>query len=173
MIDDVGRRLDRLERENRRLKRAGVAALAVMATVFLMGQARPPTIVEAQQFIVRNADGARVAWLATDRNGLPSLTLFDKEGQGRINLSLSESAAAFVSLTGSVPRASDVSAPPPPASTVYLAVYGDGTPRINWGDSNGKLRARMGLLSRGLSSVDQTPYIYFFDEDENITWAAP
>ncbi len=38
-METLARRLDRVERENRRLKRAGVVALAVIAAVVLMGQA--------------------------------------------------------------------------------------------------------------------------------------
>jgi len=39
-IETLTRRLDRVERENRRLKQAGVVALAVIAVVVLMGQSR-------------------------------------------------------------------------------------------------------------------------------------
>ena len=40
-METLTRRLDRVERENRLLKRAGVLALAVIAAVMLMGQATP------------------------------------------------------------------------------------------------------------------------------------
>ncbi len=37
-IETLARRLDRVERENRRLKQAGHVAIAVIAAVVLMGQ---------------------------------------------------------------------------------------------------------------------------------------
>ncbi len=40
-METLARRLDRVERENRRMKQAGVVALAVIAAVVLMGQATP------------------------------------------------------------------------------------------------------------------------------------
>lgn len=50
-------RVERLERENRTLKRVGIAALALMATAVLMGQARPSRTVEAEKIIVRDSHG--------------------------------------------------------------------------------------------------------------------
>lgn len=39
-LDTMARRLDRVERENRRIKGAGVVVLVAAATVVLMGQTR-------------------------------------------------------------------------------------------------------------------------------------
>jgi len=43
-IETLAGRLDQVERENRRIKRAGVVALAVIVAVVLMGQATPPKV---------------------------------------------------------------------------------------------------------------------------------
>src|SRR2546422_1423096 len=52
------RRLERLERSNRRLKIFAAAVLVGLAAIGVMGQARPPAqIVEAQEFIVRDTNG--------------------------------------------------------------------------------------------------------------------
>ncbi len=60
-METLLRRLDRLERENRRLKRAGILVLAVIAAVALMGVHEPPTeihdVVEAKRFVVRDKSG--------------------------------------------------------------------------------------------------------------------
>jgi len=59
-METLARRLDRVERENRRLKRSGVVALAVIAAVGLMGQAtkgKVAKVIEAEKFIVRDASG--------------------------------------------------------------------------------------------------------------------
>ncbi len=51
-------RLERLERQNRRLKRAGVLALVAVGVLIFMGQSLSKGhVVEAQRFIVKNAEG--------------------------------------------------------------------------------------------------------------------
>ncbi len=47
-METLVRRLDRVERENRRLKRAGIVALGVIAAVVLIGQAISSKVAEAQ-----------------------------------------------------------------------------------------------------------------------------
>ncbi len=76
-MEALARRLDRVERENRWLKRAGVMALFVIAAIVLMGQAtwklappgKPGRVVGAEQFIVHDARGGVRAELGTLPNG--------------------------------------------------------------------------------------------------------
>jgi len=69
----VEERLVRLERENRRLKLIGLLVLAIIGSVFVMGQVRPPAVVEAQRFTVRDSRGIEVASLsALSANGEPA-----------------------------------------------------------------------------------------------------
>ena len=164
--EEIARRLDRVERENRRMKVAIGVLLAMVAAVLLMGQARPPTIVEAQEFIVRNAEGKRVVRLAAGPDGQPSLAFFDQQEDARILLYLYDRGTPGISLL----------AGPPSKGTLHLAVYPDSAPSIAWTDGNGSVRAKMALDSRGSTVSDQAPYIYFLDrngEAGNLTWAAP
>lgn len=71
-------RVAALERENRRMKRAGFAGLLVAACLLLMGQARPRGTVEASEFILRDANGAKTARLYNSPNG----ALLDFLGSG-------------------------------------------------------------------------------------------
>lgn len=78
-------RLARLERENRRLKLAGLLMLAVIGSVFMMGQVRPPTRYEAESFILRDRRGVTIAALGTsyeaDSNvGRPILSFYEPDG---------------------------------------------------------------------------------------------
>jgi hypothetical protein len=61
-------RIEVLERQNGRMKRAGIAALALMVAVSTLGQAAPKKnrVVEAEQFIVRDAKGRQRALLGLD-----------------------------------------------------------------------------------------------------------
>ena len=52
-LEAVMRRLEKLERANRRTKQAGAAVVVVAATLFLMGQAVPHRTVEANTEISR------------------------------------------------------------------------------------------------------------------------
>ncbi len=56
-MDNVVQRLDRLERENRRLKRIGALVLVGITAMVLMGQAKPSKgakVIEAEEIIIRD-----------------------------------------------------------------------------------------------------------------------
>jgi len=92
-------RLDKLERQNRRLKRAGAVALIAVAAIVLMGQAAPKSrIVEAEKFVLRDAKQRVRARLETDENSSPALHLYDKESNRRVSLYLTEDGEPVMSL---------------------------------------------------------------------------
>jgi len=74
-METLVRRLDRVERENRRLKRAGVVALAVMGTVMLVAMGWSPpevtAVVEGNRFVLKDTLGKVRAELG------PTELLFD------------------------------------------------------------------------------------------------
>jgi len=104
-------RLERLERENRWMRRIGAVAVAVAAAVFLIGQGKknaPPDLVvrslkvvdkdgKVRAYLVKPADGSatlglmdsagrmRVLLQAPDR--MPALRIMDKAGKKRVILS--------------------------------------------------------------------------------------
>ena len=106
-METLARRLDKVERENRRLKGAGVAALAVIAAVGLMGQAasklappgKPGKIVGAEQFIVHDARGGVRAELGTLPNGTVRLVLYDRGNPGETRVILSAGPETSPALT--------------------------------------------------------------------------
>src|SRR5262249_58649984 len=90
-LEALARRLDGLERTNRRLRRGLGVTLIGGAAIFLMGQAperfSATTVVaqniETQSLIVRDASGKVRAVLDADAAGPVSLTFSDKEGRER------------------------------------------------------------------------------------------
>ncbi len=54
---ELTRRVEHLERENRRLKQFGIAALVLIAAVVAMGQARPARTIEAEEFLLKMQTG--------------------------------------------------------------------------------------------------------------------
>src|SRR2546427_11166070 len=78
-------RLNELERENRRWRRAGLVVLIGLAALLVMGQARTPRVVEADEvtahkFTVRDEQGNSRAVLGTS-GGKITLSLADSTDQ--------------------------------------------------------------------------------------------
>ena len=113
--DNLAKRLDCLERENRSLKRAGTFVILGIAAVLIMGQAKPrdgAKMAEAERFVLRDEsgkvraklevvnetvvfgvhdeDGTVRASLAMVKSGAPSLSLYDKDGNTRAILGYTE-----------------------------------------------------------------------------------
>ncbi len=109
-IENVLKRLEHVERENRYLKRIGAVMLIGIAAVAIMGQARPSKVakvIEAEQFVVRDRDGKVRAILGETKSKLSGdpqhgLFLYGKDGQSEAYLAeiLSERLSAEVSDLG-------------------------------------------------------------------------
>ena len=89
MMETLVERLDRLERENRRLKWVGSVVLIGITALVLMGQAGPRhvfKIVQAEQFVLRDPSGQTRAVLGTVADGSAGLALYDRDGKDRAKL---------------------------------------------------------------------------------------
>jgi hypothetical protein len=74
-------RLEKVERQNRRLRGAGIAVLMLAVAGLLMGQALPKArIVEAEGFVLKDGAGKVRAELVVDKDG-PGLELYGKNGK--------------------------------------------------------------------------------------------
>jgi hypothetical protein len=94
-VDNLGQRVARLERQNRKLKMAGLGIVLGMAAFLLMGAARAPKIVEAEKIVILDLHGrARItigtpafAGAAADTNpDDPMIWLTDEKGADRAML---------------------------------------------------------------------------------------
>ena len=84
-METLARRLDRVERENRRLKKAGVAILAGIAALVLMGHVVGEKVVAAERFVLLDSSGQPRAVLAVAKGG-SGLYLYDNKGKLRAGL---------------------------------------------------------------------------------------
>jgi hypothetical protein len=105
-VELLAARIERLEQQNRRLKRGGLALLLAAACTVLMGQARPNTAVDAQRYTLRDARGAKRAELALDSespqsNPDPTLRFFDDKGNQTLTLAATRLELAGQSEMGS------------------------------------------------------------------------
>ena len=155
-METLVRRLDRVERENQRLKQAGVVALVVIAAVVLMGQAttnKVAKVVEAEKFVLRDADGKGRARLESLPSGLVRLALLDKDenvqsvlgvGVGRPSLVLAGRnnktilTTSFLSISGK--------------SRLTLAVLPSGVQSLALTDNTGRTRAELAIEVDGSST---------------------
>jgi len=82
-LGDILKRVERLERENRGLKRAGFLTLVGFAAIVLMGQAAPKSrTVEAEKFVLKDASGKVRAEMGP-RDDLMGLSIYDENGKRR------------------------------------------------------------------------------------------
>src|SRR6185295_4953524 len=98
---DLVVRLDRLERENRNLKRWGLAALVFTGVGVLGAAATVCDSVSAERFIVRDTRGTeRVRLTAYETGGSPKLTFLNEKGQGVFSLGVSDKSTGYIEVTG-------------------------------------------------------------------------
>lgn len=157
-VGSLADRVDRLERQNRRLKHVGAAVAIGIATVVLMGQARTAAkVVEAERFIVRDAGGRTRATLGVAADGEAGLYFVDRDGKLRAALALKTDGGPNLTLLDrdEKPR-------------VGLVVGADGTPVLGLFDRDKKLRATLSV------AADGTPFLSFKDRDGKVIgWDAP
>jgi hypothetical protein len=86
-------RLEKVEKENRSMKRAGLACLLAAVCVVVMGQARPAaTTVQAQSYVLQDASGTKRAELVLETGApgtqpSPVLRFLDEKGNDGLTLS--------------------------------------------------------------------------------------
>jgi hypothetical protein len=101
-VESLIARVERLEVENRRLKRGGVAVLAIAAVGALASaSAAVCKTVWAERFVLNDSGGRERAVLtAYETGGKPVLSLFDERGKPSIAFGVAEDGRAYVELPG-------------------------------------------------------------------------
>jgi hypothetical protein len=189
---DVTQRLDRLERENRRLKRIGGVVLVTLAAVVLMGQATPgkvAKVVEAEKFVLRDRAGQLRATLAADAN-VATFALYGSKEQLRAAISVSRdvsdlslwdgegrtSAFLATGLGGGLLEIASSS-----KSEATLMVHPDGATPLLFGRVRPQNEVRNALDGhlvailgrRGLGKPVTDSSLVLFDKDGKVIWRAP
>lgn len=154
-------RVDRLERENRLLKRTGVAALAAIAAVMLMGQALPSKVtklVEAEKFLVRDTAGNPRAWLGFLPDGSPGLNLIDKDGNIRMTVGMTPQDTPSLNLYDTAQR-----------NRAVLATIRDGSPALVLFNKAGEHQVLLGSeFPLGGAQDRPASSLLFFDKHGKI-----
>ena len=147
-------RIEELARENRRLRRLWMgtvvsgALLLGLATALVIVSARhglPGTVadvIEAKQFLVRDADGnVRGTW-GTSNNGSMRLTLQSPRTQAGLSLAALADGASGITVRDSAGR-----------SRAVLGLLPDQTVSLLFADENGTTRTVLSLVRGGSSTL--------------------
>ena len=166
-VEALAARVDRLERENRRLRRGGAAALLGLAAALVMGQAPRggnARTVEAERFLLRDASGKARAELAIQPDGSPYLEFRDGAGNARAGLGL-QGETAHLGLTdkkgkgGTILRAQPNGRPnitltdEHGARRAVLFLSDGGTPTLAFSDGQRRSRVVLNMLGNGYTSL--------------------
>jgi hypothetical protein len=177
-IETLTQRLDRVERENRRMKQAGVITLAVIAAVGLMGQAtgkKVPKVIEAEKFVLRDTEGNSRGELTVIAGG-SIMRLADEDGNtgaalivvpdGRRVLELSDKNGVRAEFTVRDDLAHVLLYDKSFVPRIGMEVQPDGRPFLHVADKNGKSRAQLFV------AANDTPFLGFYDRDDDRTFVA-
>jgi len=172
---DINVRLEKLERENRRMKKIGIAAIVFASVLFISGQAKSNKVVEANEFRLLDASGKERAslhvfhgqaelsigsdvLLGTDPNG-PFLIMGPSTGKGTMTLNPDN-----LSLEG------------PVGKFIVTLDESDG-PNLTIEDNEGysSVLGRSDLVQTKTGKKEQTPAasLVLFAKDKKVLWAAP
>ena len=98
---DVVRRLEKLERENRNLRRAGLAAVALTGVAFLASASAVCKTVWAERFVLRDpSNNERAVLTAYETGGTPQLSLLDAQGKPALTFGVADDGIAYLELPG-------------------------------------------------------------------------
>ena len=129
--NQVTRRLERLESENRRIKRLGAAAFFGAVALLIMGQSKSDHIskvVDAERFVVRDASGAVRAVLGVNPNGNMGLEVRDKNGKAGVALGMGTNGNPALRLDGKQGK-----------TGIALGVRSDNSSAMEFYDTEGKV----------------------------------
>lgn len=90
-------RLEKLERENRRMKNIGIVAAVVVSMFIVGGQAKTSKVVEANEFVLKDTNGKVRARLSMEVVARPTLSFYDESGS--IPLALTGGNEPFIVLS--------------------------------------------------------------------------
>lgn len=191
MINDhegILQRLEKLERQNRRMKLAGLGAIVIAGAFFLMGQASGPRTqdeVRARSFVVVDAQGKPRATLNM-YIGQPRLALTDANGITRASVAVSsrgpavlladanKKAVALLSVQLNGPRLDLVGVDETQGASFEVSGQGPG---LQLNDANG-FETDIGVIGLtnpliGETRTTSAASILLFGKDKKVLWSAP
>jgi hypothetical protein len=197
-VKSLYERVERLERQNRWMKRMGAAAILSAGVLLVSGQAKVDTkkTVDANEFVLKDTNGvvrAKLGMGVVLMTKGPGLVLYDDRAQQMATFATSdEEARIYLGSSGSIPNStsSSIWAGVPgkdgsgvgitgPSGVVRMILDGAviGGPQISMEDKEG-FETHIGktdLVSRKTGKTEQTSAasVVMFDKEKKVLWSAP
>jgi hypothetical protein len=156
----LSRRVELLERDNRRWRRGASLGLLLFVSVALLGQAPvlpgAPKAIDAERFNLRDGAGNLRGSFGVTSDGTASLVLYNTAGIHQAGLGVLPDGSASMFLGSPAGR-----------TVAELTLYRDGAPSLVVRDRAGKTRVLLG------TAADGQPFFYFLDAAGANTWKAP
>lgn len=186
MENDIICRLEKLERENRRLKKIGIVAAVVVSAVIVGGQAKTNKVVEADEFRLVDASGKVRGKFSTNNLGQTLLTLTDSSEQISAALGTGTQGSSLV-LNANADTWVRLSTPKGIIGGLHMGGPGgkldvtldndNGGPNLSVEDKDGysSVLGRSDLVLTKTGKKEQTPAasLVLFDKDKKVLWSAP
>lgn len=90
----LARRIDRLERQNRRLRVGGAIVVLLSAAALSIGMSAPRKTLETDLLVIKDANGTTRMILGMADDG-PAITMLDAKGKLRANIGVSDKGPEF------------------------------------------------------------------------------
>jgi len=131
-LKSLSDRVEKLEKQNRRLKQIGLTVIVLISAIFVSGQAKTGKVIEASAFHLVDASGRVRADLSISNLQAPTLSLSDEEENLEVVLEGSSSISGASLKLGKSQSKGHISleAEPPGMSTALLALGQDTSPEV-------------------------------------------
>ena len=177
----------KLEAQNRRLKRAGIAALLVVAAVLVMGQAKTERGIECTSFVLEDDAKNIRASLFTGADGSTKFVLSDAKGKfqtvlsaggDQLGLNISDISSSGKGKFSTLTTGSVGLTLMGPAGSFGVSLYENGGgPSLFIEDKDGysSVIGRTEMVSPNTGRKTGTPAaaITLFGKDKKVLWSAP
>jgi hypothetical protein len=194
---DINARLEKVERENRRMKKIGIVTIVFASVLFISGQEKTNKVVEANEFVLKDGNGRARAKLSmvtvSDttlvQKDIPNLSFYDAEGHSRIFIAalpeesriyLSDSqqtmhSAMWAGSTALSGAGASITGPGE-LFQVTLDTFIEG-PQLVLKDKEGYSteigRTEHVVMKTGTQEQTPAASVVLFDKDKKVLWAAP
>jgi len=195
-LRSIVERLQKVEKQNRTLKRFGLAFLLLIGATVTMGQARPARTLEAERFVLKDPQGhmraaltvlgnaplfnlydnagAVRAELGVGANGVPMLALFDAAGNQTVSVANGEDGPSLGLTEGSGQPLSAKELIKQPGIALRVGRDQIGL-MVEDRDGFSAVLGSADLVTPRTGETHRTSAasVVLFDKDKNVIWSAP
>ena len=141
---ELARRLERLERDNRRLKGFALSVLVLATALFGIYAAQPvPEKITAHEFDVVDSTGKIRMKMFVHSSGEPAIRLLDAQGKARVAMGVLPSGEPGIALSDAQGKAG-----------AMMEIDSSGEPNIHVFDAQHKERVKINVNSSGEPSIE-------------------